>query len=186
MLTPRNLTLSVKKAYGRQIEDLMRSYVNHVTKVEFLSTFKTAFSAAMTVENIQGVFRGAGLSPLNLDHVLAQLDVKLTTPTPTGSPPLDTTPWISKTPPNIVEAAAQSTHIKTRISSRQNSSSTSILAAVDQNAKGTISFMHQVALLEAENSSLRKANKTLSRRRGANKLALVREDPLLYKMHRSQ
>ena len=44
-----------------------------------------------------------------------------------------------------------------------------MLAAVDQLTKGTMAVMHQVALLQAEVSSLRKANVALSKRRRAKK-----------------
>jgi hypothetical protein len=42
-----------------------------------------------------------------------------------------------------------------------------MLAAVDQLTKGTIAIMHQVALLRSENTTLRKANEALSKRRRA-------------------
>ncbi len=44
-----------------------------------------------------------------------------------------------------------------------------MLAAVDQLTKGTMAVMHQVALLRAENASLRKANEALSKRRRAKR-----------------
>jgi hypothetical protein len=44
-----------------------------------------------------------------------------------------------------------------------------MLAAVDQLTKGTMAVMHQVALLQAEVSSFRKANEALSKRRRAKK-----------------
>jgi FtsZ-binding cell division protein ZapB len=44
-----------------------------------------------------------------------------------------------------------------------------MLTAVDQLTKGTMAVMHQVALLQAEVSSLRKANGALSKRRRAKK-----------------
>ena len=44
-----------------------------------------------------------------------------------------------------------------------------MLAAVDQLTKGTMAVMHQVALLRAENVSLRKANEALSKRRRAKR-----------------
>ena len=59
--------------------------------------------------------------------------------------------------------------IKTRIANHQNSSPTSILAAVDQLAKSTTAVMHQMALLTAEVSSLRKANEALSKRKKAKR-----------------
>ena len=44
-----------------------------------------------------------------------------------------------------------------------------MLAAVDQPTKSTMAVMHQVALLRAENASLRKANEALAKRRRAKK-----------------
>jgi hypothetical protein len=159
----------LKREYGRQIEDLMRMHINHISKLEFLCAFRKAFFASMTEKNIQRGFLGAGLVPYDPNRVLSKLDVQLRTPTPTGPPSASADPWVSKTPQNPLEANSQSELIKTRISSHQNSSPTSLLAAVDQIAKGTKAVMHRVALLEAENSSLRKANEALSKRRRAKK-----------------
>ncbi|RKK52791.1 hypothetical protein BFJ68_g17492 [Fusarium oxysporum] len=137
----------MKKAYGRQIEDLMRAHITHVSKVEFLRAFREAFFASMTEKNIQGGFMGAGLVPHDPERVLSKLD----------------------TPQNPLEANSQSELIKTRISNHQNSSPMSMINAVDQFAKGAKAIMHRVALLEAEVSSLRKANEALSKRRRAKR-----------------
>ncbi|KAL2024726.1 hypothetical protein VTK56DRAFT_6927 [Thermocarpiscus australiensis] len=53
----------LKQAYGRQIEDLMRMHINHVSKLEFLCGFREAFFASLTEKNIRGGFAGAGLVP---------------------------------------------------------------------------------------------------------------------------
>ena len=42
----------LKKAYGRQAEELMRNWISHITKLEFLLCFKRAFDAAITPSNI--------------------------------------------------------------------------------------------------------------------------------------
>jgi hypothetical protein len=70
----------LKKAYGRQAEDLMRNHITHISKIEFLPCFKGAFNAAITKANIQGSFQGAGLVPHNPEAVLSKLDVRLRTP----------------------------------------------------------------------------------------------------------
>ena len=163
---------ALKKAYGRQIEEFMRSHINHISKVDFLIAFKAAFLASMTNGNITGGFRGAGLMPLDPEAVLSRLDVKLRTPTPTGPPLPATDSWTSKTPQTAQEASMQSNLIKTRISQHQNSSPTAMIDAVEQFAKGTTAIMHQVALLKAEVSSLRKANEALAKRRRAKKSRL--------------
>ena len=174
----------LKKAYGRQIEDLMRMHINHISKLEFLCAFREAFFASMTEKNIQGGFLGAGLIPYDPERVLSKLDIRLRTPTPPSSQTSTSQPWVFQTPHNPREADSQSTLIKTRIANHQNSSPTSMLAAVDQLAKGTMAVMHEVALLRSEVSSLRKANEALSKRRRAKKHVCNLEDHLLYRMHR--
>jgi hypothetical protein len=88
----------LKKAYGRQVENLIRAHITHITKVEFLSALKEAFFASITEENIRGGFRGSGLVPLDLESVLSKLDIKLRTPTPPAPPSTTIDSWVSKTP----------------------------------------------------------------------------------------
>lgn len=159
----------LKQAYGRQVEDLMRMHITHISKLEFLCAFRTAYFASITEKNIQGGFAGAGLVPYDPQRVLSKLDVRLRTPTPPAALPEIRQPWVSKTPQNAHEAGSQSEHIRNRISTHQNSSPTSIIAALDQFSKGATAIMHRVALLEAETSALRKANEALSKRRRAKK-----------------
>jgi hypothetical protein len=99
----------LKKAYGDEVNELMRNRINHVTKQEFLLCFKAAYKKAITPSNIQGGFRGAGLVPFDPKRVISALDVKLRTP----SPPLHTNnePWQSQTPSNTLEFESQSTLI---------------------------------------------------------------------------
>ena len=133
----------------------MRMHINHVSKLEFLYAFRTAFFASITKSNIQGGLAGTGLVPYDPERVLSKLDIKLSTPTPPTSRPGTPQPWVFQTPHNPREAASQSTLIKNRIANHQNSSPTSMLAAVDQLTKGTMAIMHEVALLRSEVSSLR-------------------------------
>jgi hypothetical protein len=148
---------------------LMRAHINHISKLEFLYAFREAFFASMTEKNVRGGFAGAGIVPYNPERVLSKLDIKLHTPSPPTSRPGTAQPWVSQTPHNPQEADSQSILIRTRITNHQNSSPSSMLAAVDQLTKGTMSIMHQVALLQSEVSSLRKANEALSKRRRAKK-----------------
>ena len=102
----------LKKAYGRQVEDLMRGRISHITKTEFLPCFKAAFNASITKSNILGSFRGAGLVPLDPEAVVLKLEVRLRTPTP---PTVDDGLWESKTPSNPIEFGSQSKLIRERI-----------------------------------------------------------------------
>ena len=80
----------LKVAYGKQIEDLMRAHVTHITKEDFFPTFYAAYQAAMTEKTIQGGFRGSGLIPFNPESVISKLDLKFKTPTPPNSRPCTT------------------------------------------------------------------------------------------------
>ena len=95
----------LKRAYGCQVEGLMRVYINHITKTEFLPCFKAAFNTSVTKNNILGGFRGAGLVPFDLEAVISKLEVRLRTPTP---PTADNSAWESRTPSNTLEFGSQS------------------------------------------------------------------------------
>jgi DDE superfamily endonuclease len=162
----------LKKAYGKQIEDLIRNNITHVTKEDFFSAFYAAHKAAMTEENIKAGFQGAGLIPLDRERVVSRLDIRLRTPTPQTSRPGTAQSWVSKTPNNAREASSQSAFIKGRIACHQNSSPTAIHDAVDQFTKGSMAVMHKMTLMQAEIKQLRKANEMLSKRRRAKRSRL--------------
>ena len=67
--------LPLKVAYRRQVEQLMRSHINHITKIKFLPCFKAAFNATITCSNITGSFKDTSLIPFNPDAVLLKLKV---------------------------------------------------------------------------------------------------------------
>jgi len=42
----------LKKAYGQQIEDMMRAHITHITKDDFFPAFRVTFFAAIIENNI--------------------------------------------------------------------------------------------------------------------------------------
>ncbi|GKU08368.1 unnamed protein product [Fusarium langsethiae] len=62
----------LKKAYGQEIEHLIRCSITHVSKTEFFPAFYAAFQATMTEKNIKTAFRGAGLVPLDPESVVSK------------------------------------------------------------------------------------------------------------------
>ena len=151
----------LKAAYNRQIENLMRLRINHITKLEFLPAFKEAFNIAFTKQNIKSGFRATGLVPYSPDNVLSHLDLKLKTPTP---PPSRDQEWTPKTPQTLKELSHQTEHIRNRVRRHQNSSPSSINEALGQLAKGAEMMMHSAVLLKAEVKALREANEVKTRR----------------------
>ncbi|KAI8416172.1 hypothetical protein FOFC_02490 [Fusarium oxysporum] len=162
----------LKKAYGREIEHLIRCSVTHISKTEFFPAFYTAYQATMTEKNIKAAFRGAGLAPLDPESVISKLDVQLRTPTPAKEVVSPSTPWVSKTPKTILEADSQLEYLERRIKRHKSSSPESILEALRSSSKGTKIVMHKVALLEARVQDLEQANEILSRRRRAKRTRL--------------
>ncbi len=162
----------LKQAYGRQIEEMMRAQITHISKDDFFPAFHAAFDIAMTKSNIQGGFRGARLFPFDPKRVISILDLKLKTLTPPNSRLSTAQPWVSQTLSNPTEALSQTAFIKNRISQHQNSSLTLIYEAINQFIKGASKIIYQLVLLKAENQSLQQANEALSKRRRAKKTRL--------------
>ncbi|RKK79541.1 hypothetical protein BFJ71_g16207 [Fusarium oxysporum] len=162
----------LKKAYGREIEHLIRCSLTHVSKTDFFPAFYATHQAAMTESNIKGGFRGAGLVPLDPESVISKLDVQLRTPTPIEEEACLPDLWVPKTPKTVLEATSQSEYLERRTRRHQGSSPASIVNALKSFSKGTKAIMHQIALLKSENQILRQANETLSKRRRAKKSRL--------------
>jgi hypothetical protein len=93
----------LKRAYYTELNSWARRCVIQVKKETFLSAFQIAFNKAITKDNMQAGFRGAGLVPHDPERVLSKLNVVLRTPTPL---PPEATPWESKTPVTIKEIEA--------------------------------------------------------------------------------
>lgn len=168
----------LKRAYGRQIEDLMKTNITHITKEDFFPAFYVAFHDSMTKENIQGGFRGAGITPFNPTKVISTLELKFTTPSPSNSRPGSAGSWASRTPSTAIEVVSQSSILKKRITDHPNSSPTKSLDALDSFEKGATAVMHEVALLRAQVRAFKAANELISKRRRAKKTRLRTEGSL--------
>jgi hypothetical protein len=107
-------------------------YHRVITKVDFLSSFYTAFLSSFTRENNKAGFRGSGLYQFDPEAVLSQLDPVLES----LSPPSSQESWCTKTPKYTEEVDKQTTLIKKRLERHQSSSPTPIYEALSQLAKG--------------------------------------------------
>jgi hypothetical protein len=162
----------LKKAYGREIEHLIRCSITHISKTEFFPAFYAAFKATFTESNIRGGFRGAGLAPLDPEMVISKLDVQLRTPTPPKEVSQPTTPWVSKTPKTAIEAQSQSKYLEKRIRRHKSSSPESIIEALQSLTKAVKENIYKTTLLTSEVRNLRDANEILSRRQRAKRTRL--------------
>jgi len=162
----------LKVSYGKQIEQMMRMQITHITKEDFFDAFIEAFHASITANNIRAGFRAAGLVPFDPESVVSRLDPKPVTPSPASSRPGTATSWTPKTPSNAQEATLSSSTLKRKIQYHQGSSPTHIFDIIDLQAKSISKLAHEMVLLRAETKELRAANERLSKRRRTKKTRL--------------
>ncbi len=163
----------LKHAYGSKIADLARNAVTHITKSDFLAAFKSAYSKAITKDNICGSFRGAGLIPFNPEAVISRLNVRLCTP---GPPPADHAQW--HTPRNASDLQLQSTLIQERIRRHQDSSPTSIIESFNRYTRGAEAIAHLAVLVQVQVSRLQKTTETATKRKSQKRRWIQREGML--------
>jgi hypothetical protein len=168
----------LKKAYGREIEYLIRCFITHITKTEFFPAFHAAHQAAITESNIKGGFRGAGLAPFDPENVISKLDVQLRTPTPPVEITIPSTAWTARTPKTVLEAQSHSKYLQGRIRNHKSSSPESIIQAVKFFEKSTTNLIDEMALLYKRNQQLEQQNKIVGRRRRGRRTTVQKEGAL--------
>ena len=77
---------TLKRTYGRQIEQLIRDRVNHIDKPDFLIAYNIARTEAITPNIARSGFAATRLVPFDPDRVLLKLNTQIRTPTPPLAP----------------------------------------------------------------------------------------------------
>ena len=72
----------LKCVCGDLVSSLARVGTTHVSKQDFLSTFKCAFPSGLSRENIIASFCGAGLVPFDPERVISSINIRLWTLSP--------------------------------------------------------------------------------------------------------
>jgi hypothetical protein len=156
----------LKRAYGEVIEAKARAGVNHIDKLDFITTFPNVRIQAFKPATIQNAFKAAGLVPYDPGQVMTKLDVRLRTPTPLASRPgSQSSAWSPKTPANPKQLNRQASSIKALISRRLQSPPTPTDRAFDQLVKACQLTMHRAAILTEENRTLRAENAVQKQKR---------------------
>jgi hypothetical protein len=168
----------LKRAYGREIERLMRCSINHISKTEFFPVFHAARRATITESNIRGGFRGAGLAPFDPENVISKLDIQLRTPTPPAEVTVPSTPWTARTPKTLLEAQSHSKYLQARVLNHKSSSPESIIEAIKHFEKGASILLHRLALAEGRVQQVEEQNRIVGRRRRGKRTRLQKGGPL--------
>ena len=148
----------LKRAYGREVEELARHGVYHVDKTDFLTAYTRIRPTVFTQQNIQAGFRATGLVPSCPDRVLSSLTVART-----PSPPQTTTDnnvaaqalVQTETPHTVEQLQQQVRYLQERLR-REPESPTSV--AIRQLAKSAQLAMQSATILAEENKKLRAEN----------------------------
>jgi hypothetical protein len=162
----------LKKAYGREIERLIKCSITYITKIEFFPAFYAAHRATITKSNIQGGFRGAGLAPFNPENVISKLNIQLRTPTPPAEVTAPSTPWTARTPKTLLEAQSHSKYLQGRVRNHKSSSPESIIEAIQHFEKATSVLIHKIVLLEDRLQQVEQENQIIGRRRRGKRTRL--------------
>lgn len=128
---------TLKRGYGDLINRLMISNVDHIDKLDFLSTYPEARQKALISSSIQSGFIATGLVPYNPDRVLSTLNIRLKTPTP---PPSRGSIYSSdldpKTPQNHRQIQRQASSMKALLKTGSRSPPTPSQRILNQFVKG--------------------------------------------------
>src|SRR5450432_2052587 len=147
----------LKRLYRQQVQELMRTSVNHIDKPDFLEAYHHARKATMSLANITSSFAATGVVPYDPDRVLAVLNIQMRTPTPPLAP-LGPERWIPETPHNTAQLELQSQAIKDYLKRRTKSPPSPTEAALNQLVKGCELSMNLTVLLTEEVRQLRATN----------------------------
>ena len=149
----------LKRSYGGLVDEKMRLGINHIDKLDFLMAYPTARDSAFQALIIKNSFAAGGLVPFDPERVLSKLNIRLRTPTPSGSRPNSrSSVFTLKTPANVAELLKQGASIQAFLKRRSNSPPSPSLTALNQLIKGCQLAMQNGILLEQEVKELRAAN----------------------------
>ena len=157
---------TLKRAYGRQVEHLMRDGVNYIDKPDFLTAYNIARTEAMTPTIARSGFAATGLVPFDPDRVLSKLNTQICTPTPPPAPMLPQQ-WIPETPQHPEAVDLQAKSIKESLQRRMHPDTpySPTESAFQQLVKCAKLAMHTNTVLTEENRQLRAENQRQKRKR---------------------
>jgi hypothetical protein len=122
----------LKRAYGKCVENVMRTGQNHIDKLDFLDAFPAARIEAFKAETIRNSFSATGLVPYDPNRVISKLNIRLHTPTPPPSRGSESSSaWEPKTPSNYKQLQKQASSIKKLLKKRSKSPLSPLNSAID-------------------------------------------------------
>jgi hypothetical protein len=165
----------LKRQYGQLVEKRMRDGFNHVDKVDFLTAFPEARTAAYKPETIRNGFAATGLVPLDPDRVYQQLNIQVNTPTPPPSRSSDTHSSCLQTPQNPRQFKRQITTIKKRLSRRTRSPSEIVDEAIMRVSKAYEMNINELLIARKEIHDLRASHEKEKQKRRRSRAQITHD-----------
>jgi hypothetical protein len=163
----------LKRAYGKCVENVMRSGQNHIDKLDFLDAFPDARIEAYKAETIKNSFSATGLVPYNPNRVISKLNIQLRTPTPPPSRGSQSSQSsIYQTPSNHKQLQKHEISIKKLLKSRSKSPPSPLLSHIDRVLKSCQIHMHNHALLIQDIKLLRARAEKKESKKARSKLRI--------------
>jgi len=164
----------LKRFYRTGVSELIRTGIDYVDKLDFLTIYQAARLRTFTPTNIRSAFATAGIVPYDPQRVVCKLQVEIRPVTPSRLDQLQIE-WTSATPRTIVQLQSQIKLVDTLVQSHTNGPASPTVQAWKQLAKGAELAMNSVVLLTAENSTLRTANEKVRKKRIQKRSYVPRE-----------
>jgi hypothetical protein len=170
---------TLKRSYGRLVENQARTGHNHIDKLDFLAAYPQARAETFKPETIRNSFAAAGLVPIDAERVLSKLNILLRTPTPPGGRPNSRSSDFSpETPRTVIQLQKQASSLKALLKRRSRSPPSPSKTTLDRIIKGCYLSMHNAALLAQENANLRAMNEKKRQKRTRSNRQIPREEGL--------
>ncbi|USP78806.1 hypothetical protein yc1106_06231 [Curvularia clavata] len=150
----------LKRAYGREVDELARQGVYHIDKIDFLTAYTQIRPTIFTQQNIQAGFRATGLIPFRPDRVLSSLTIIRTPSPPQTIVDSGTTnsAWQAETPHTVAQLQQQAKCLQDRLHRESQSPTSQLLRQV---IKGCQIAMQSATILAEENKKLRQGSERL-------------------------
>ena len=148
----------LKRAYGREVEELARHGVYHVDKIDFLTAYTRIRPTIFTQQNIQAGFRATGLIPYCPDRVLSSLNIHTPSPPQTAIEDnvAEQVATQTETPHTVAQLQQQAKLLQDRLCRGSQSPTSQLLRQV---IKGCQIAMQSATILAEENKKLRQGSK---------------------------
>lgn len=172
----------LKRVYGGLVMEEMRLGVNSIDKDDFIQLYPIAREAAFKAQTIQNSFKGAGLVPLDANHVLDKLNIQLESFPP--SQPPEPRPGSSSSTSDLdtlwslSKLQKTNSRIKKGLEPSSETMTLPLKRAIDRSHDMTIRLAHELIFIQDRYAKLETANRKQLKKKTASKKQIKHQGSL--------